>query len=105
MMVYLLPGSSPVIVCSVKLSLMFMLLWSLSEQPIEVSLCHFTTNVVTTEPAGTLPVIVIVVSVTVGGVLRTGADGTMKTFSVMTNSKMGNPTYPSEQAYYYKHFH
>ena len=34
---------------------------SSSEQPTEVSLCHLTSNPVTTEPLGTLPVIVMAV--------------------------------------------
>ena len=46
---------------------------SLSEQPTEGSLCHFTMQPVTIVPLGTLPVMVIVVAVTVGDVSRTGA--------------------------------
>ena len=45
---------------------------SSSEHPTEVSLCHCTTKPVTTEPMGTLPVMVIVVSVTLGDELRVG---------------------------------
>ena len=51
---------------------------SSSEQPTEVSLCHSTTNPVTTEPLGTLPVMVMVVAVTVGVSLSTGAGGTVE---------------------------
>ena len=50
---------------------------SSSEQPTEVSLCHSTTNPVTTEPLGTLPVMVMVVAVTVGVSSSTGAGGTV----------------------------
>ena len=45
---------------------------SLSKHPTGVSLCHCTTEPVATEPKGTLPVMVIVVSVTLGDELRAG---------------------------------
>ena len=50
---------------------------SSSEQPTEVSLCHLTSNPVTTVPLGTLPVIVMAVDE--GDVVpeRTAADGTV----------------------------
>ena len=49
---------------------------SSSEQPTEVSLCHLTSNPVTTVPLGTLPVIVM--AVVEGDVVpeRTAADDT-----------------------------
>ena len=55
-----------------------MVSWSLSEQPTPESLCHCTRKPVTTEPLGTLPVMVMVVAVTAGDVLRTAADRTME---------------------------
>ena len=50
---------------------------SSSEQPTEVSLCHLTSNPVTTEPLGTLPVKMMAVDE--GDVVpeRTAADGTV----------------------------
>ena len=42
------------------------------------SVCQWTTKPVTTEGEGTLPVMMMVVAVTVGVVLRTGADGTVE---------------------------
>ena len=48
------------------------------EQPTDMSLSHWTINLATTEPVGTLPAIVMVVSVAVGGVSRTKAEGTVK---------------------------
>ena len=52
------------------------------EHPNEVYLCHCTTNPVTTEPIGTLPVMVIVVSVTLGYELRVGdGNGTAEQLS------------------------
>ena len=56
------------------------------EQPTEVSLCHSTTNSVTTEPLETLPVILMVVGVTDGGSSSTGADGTEREQSLISNS-------------------
>ena len=50
---------------------------SSSEQPTEVSLCHLTSNPVTTVPLGTLPVIVMVVDVTDVVSASTAAEGTV----------------------------
>ena len=47
---------------------------SVPGQPTDVSLCHFTTTPVTTDPLGTLPPMVIEVAVTIGDVSRTGAE-------------------------------
>ena len=77
-MVSLLSSSSPVIVYLVKAPFTVILSSSSSEQPTEVSLCHSTTNPVTTEPLGTLSVMVMVVAVTVGVSLSTGAGGTVE---------------------------
>ena len=74
-MVYLLPGSSPIIVYPVKAPFTEIVLSSSLEQPTEVSLCHSTTNPVTTVP-GTLPVILMKVAVTIVGSSSTAADGT-----------------------------
>ena len=49
---------------------------SLSEHPREVSLSHITVKPVTTEPLGTIPVIVIVVALDRGVFSRTGDSGT-----------------------------
>ena len=57
-----------------------------SEQPTEVSLCHSTTNLVTTEP-GTLPVILMKVAVTIVGSSSTAADGTEREQSLISNSE------------------
>ena len=51
---------------------------SSSEQPTEVSLCHLTSNSVTTEPLGTLPVIVMAVDEGDVVPVRTAADGTVE---------------------------
>ena len=62
-----------------------------------MSLCHCTRKCVTTEPsAGTLPVIVMVVDVTVGDERKTRADGTVEKISY--EKYVGIiPAYPSEQ--------
>ena len=69
-MLYILPGSSPVIIYVVLSPSTTILSTSLFEQPTEGSLCHSTIKPVTTVPLGTLPVMVIVVPVTVGNPLR-----------------------------------
>lgn len=72
--VYVLPSSNSVIVYPLKVPATVMVLSSLSEQPAEVLLVQWSTNPVTTEPLGTLPMMVIVVFVVADGVIsRTGA--------------------------------
>ena len=83
LMVYLLPGSSPVIVYPVKSPFTEIVFSFTSEQPTEVSLCHSTSNPVTTE-LGTLPVILMVVAVTDGGSSSTAADGTEREQSLIS---------------------
>ena len=72
LILYLLSSSSPAIVKVEKAPETKAEPLSVPGQPTEVSLCHFTVTPVTTDPLGTLPLMVIVVEVTIGDVSRTG---------------------------------
>ena len=73
LILYLLSSSSPAIVKVEKAPETMAEPLSVPGQPTEVSLCHSTTTPVTTDPLGTLPLMVIVVVLAIGDVSRTGA--------------------------------
>ena len=73
LMLYLLSSSSPAIVKVEKAPETMVEPSSMPGQPTDVSLCHSTTTLVTTDPLGRLPLMVIEVAVTTGDVSRTGA--------------------------------
>ena len=72
--VYLFPGSSPVIVWLIEVLVTEIVPLLTSEQPTDGPLCHISTNLVTKVPLGISPLIVMVVVVAIN-VLRTGAIG------------------------------
>ena len=53
------------------------ILIAISPSPGQLTLCHLTSNPVTTEPLGTLPVIVMAVDAGDVVPVRTAADGTV----------------------------